>query len=167
MTGPLSGLKVLDLSRILAGPTCTQLLADMGADVIKVENPLTAGDDTRSWGPPFVDELESNVADLSAYFVCANRNKRSIAIDLASAEGQATIKQLAAPAETSAGFRDFNIDTLSLLVASLETACTSASLCRNVCAEHEGEKGSQNEGSHVTIRKEMTQSGEPWATAVD
>ncbi len=96
MTGLLSGLRVLDLIGILAGPTCTQLLADMGADVIKVENPLTAGDDTRSWGPPFFDELESNVADLSAYFDCANRSKRSIAIDLASAEGQEAIKQLAA-----------------------------------------------------------------------
>lgn len=102
MTGPLSGLKVLDLSRILAGPTCTQLLADMGADVIKVENPLTSGDDTRSWGPPFVKEYESNVADLSAYFVCANRNKRSIAIDLASADGQETVRQLAARSDVLA-----------------------------------------------------------------
>lgn len=96
MTGPLTGLKVLDLSRILAGPTCTQLLADMGADVIKVENPLTAGDDTRSWGPPFVAGQDGEASDLSAYFVCANRNKRSIAVDLASPEGQETIRQLAA-----------------------------------------------------------------------
>ncbi|WP_299851951.1 CaiB/BaiF CoA-transferase family protein [uncultured Roseovarius sp.] len=96
MTGPLSGLKVLDLSRILAGPTCTQLLADMGADVIKVENPLTDGDDTRSWGPPFVTGVDGKASDLSAYFVCANRNKRSIAIDLASAEGQKTVRKLAA-----------------------------------------------------------------------
>ena len=96
MTGPLSGLQVLDLSRILAGPTCTQLLADMGADVIKVENPLTAGDDTRSWGPPFVTDQDGNASDLSAYFVCANRNKRSISVDLASPKGQGTIRQLAA-----------------------------------------------------------------------
>ncbi len=96
MTGPLEGLNVLDLSRILAGPTCTQLLADMGADVIKVENPRTAGDDTRSWGPPFVTDQDGKASDLSAYFVCANRNKRSIAVDLASPAGQSTIRQLAA-----------------------------------------------------------------------
>ena len=96
MSGPLAGLRVLDLSRILAGPTCTQLLADMGADVIKVENPSTKGDDTRSWGPPFVMGADGKASDLSAYFVCANRNKRSVAIDLASAKGQKTVRQLAA-----------------------------------------------------------------------
>lgn len=95
MTGPLTGLQVLDLSRILAGPTCTQLLADMGADVIKVENPRTAGDDTRSWGPPFVTGVDGKASDLSAYFVCANRNKRSVAIDLASPEGQQSVRKLA------------------------------------------------------------------------
>ena len=96
MSGPLAGLRVLDLSRILAGPTCTQLLADMGADVIKVENPSTKGDDTRSWGPPFVMDADGKASDLSAYFVCANRNKRSVVIDLASAKGQRTVRQLAA-----------------------------------------------------------------------
>ena len=96
MSGPLAGLRVLDLSRILAGPTCTQLLADMGADVIKVENPSTKGDDTRSWGPPFVMDADGKASDLSAYFVCANRNKRSVAIDLASAKGQRAVRQLAA-----------------------------------------------------------------------
>ncbi|MBY3085515.1 CoA transferase [Rhizobium laguerreae] len=91
----LDGLRILDLSRILAGPTCTQLLADLGADVIKVERPDT-GDDTRSWGPPFVPDADGGDSDLSAYFLSANRNKRSIAIDLASDEGVALVERLVA-----------------------------------------------------------------------
>lgn len=91
----LEGLRILDLSRILAGPTCTQLLADLGADVIKVERP-DVGDDTRSWGPPFVPNADGGDSDLSAYFLSANRNKRSIAIDLASEDGVALVKRLAA-----------------------------------------------------------------------
>ncbi|MBB3162556.1 CaiB/BaiF CoA transferase family protein [Rhizobium laguerreae] len=91
----LDGLRILDLSRILAGPTCTQLLADLGADVIKVERPDT-GDDTRSWGPPFVPGADGGDSDLSAYFLSANRNKRSIAIDLASDEGVALVERLVA-----------------------------------------------------------------------
>jgi len=91
----LEGLRILDLSRILAGPTTTQLLADLGADVIKVERP-GAGDDTRGWGPPFVPNADGSDSDLSAYFLSANRNKRSIAIDLATAEGVALVKRLAA-----------------------------------------------------------------------
>jgi len=95
MAGPLDGLRVLDLSRILAGPTCTQLLGDLGADVIKVENPKSGGDDTRTWGPPFVETSEGETTDLSAYFICANRNKRSLALDIASEEGQAVVRRLA------------------------------------------------------------------------
>jgi crotonobetainyl-CoA:carnitine CoA-transferase CaiB-like acyl-CoA transferase len=95
MSGPLEGLRILDLSRILAGPTCTQLLGDLGADVIKVENPKTGGDDTRTWGPPFVGNSDGTPSDLSAYFVCANRNKRSIALDISSAEGQTVVRKLA------------------------------------------------------------------------
>lgn len=91
----LEGLRILDLSRILAGPTSTQLLADLGADVIKVERP-DVGDDTRSWGPPFVPTADGHDSDLSAYFLAANRNKRSIAIDLASDDGVALVKRLAA-----------------------------------------------------------------------
>lgn len=93
--GALSGLRVLDLSRILAGPTCTQLLGDLGAEVIKIENP-NGGDDTRTWGPTFVKDTAGNPTDLSAYFMCANRNKLSVAVDIATAEGQATIRALAA-----------------------------------------------------------------------
>lgn len=92
-TGPLKGLRVLDLSRILAGPTCTQLLGDLGADVIKIERP-GAGDDTRKWGPPFVRDAEGNYTGESAYYLCANRNKRSLAVDIATAEGAALIKEL-------------------------------------------------------------------------
>jgi crotonobetainyl-CoA:carnitine CoA-transferase CaiB-like acyl-CoA transferase len=91
----LAGLRILDLSRILAGPTAAQLLADLGADVIKVERP-GAGDDTRSWGPPFVANADGSDTDLSAYFLSANRNKRSIAIDLSTEDGVALVKRLAA-----------------------------------------------------------------------
>lgn len=98
MPGALDGLLVLDLSRILAGPTCTQLLGDLGATVIKVENP-GKGDDTRAWGPPYVTDHAGRPTDLSAYFMAANRNKLSIALDLATPEGQATVRALAAKAD--------------------------------------------------------------------
>ncbi|WP_171177509.1 CaiB/BaiF CoA-transferase family protein [Ruegeria sp. HKCCA4633] len=97
--GPLNGVKVLDLSRILAGPTCTQLLGDLGATVIKIENPATGGDDTRQWGPPYVTDAQGNRSDLSAYFMSANRNKKSVALDIAKAEGQAEIRRLASHAD--------------------------------------------------------------------
>ena len=96
--GPLHGVKVLDLSRILAGPTCTQLLGDLGATVLKVENPATGGDDTRQWGPPYVETAEGET-DLSGYFLSANRNKRSVAIDIATPEGQAQVRRLAGMAD--------------------------------------------------------------------
>ena len=99
MAGALDGITVLDLSRILAGPTCTQLLGDLGARVIKIENPGSGGDDTRSWGPPYVNDLAGNPTDLSAYFMAANRNKLSVAVDIATAEGQASIRALAATAD--------------------------------------------------------------------
>ena len=84
----LDGVRILDLSRVLAGPWCTMTLGDLGADVIKVENP-NGGDDTRGWGPAFV-------GGESAYYLCANRNKRSIAVDIATPEGQQTVRALAA-----------------------------------------------------------------------
>ncbi len=98
-TGALAGLTVLDLSRILAGPTATQLLGDLGARVIKIENPGTGGDDTRTWGPPYVVDADGTQTDLSAYFMAANRNKLSVAIDIATAQGQAQIRALAATAD--------------------------------------------------------------------
>lgn len=78
--GALAGVRVLDLSRILAGPSATQLLGDLGADVVKVERP-EAGDDTRLWGPPYVTGTDGLPTGESAYYLCANRNKRSMAID--------------------------------------------------------------------------------------
>ncbi len=92
--GALSHLKVLDLSRVLAGPWCTQMLADLGADVIKVERP-GFGDDTRHWGPPFLQDALGHDTDQAAYFTACNRNKRSITLDIAKPEGQALIRQLA------------------------------------------------------------------------
>lgn len=88
---PLAGKRILDLSRVLAGPWCTMILGDLGAEVIKVENPK-GGDDTRGWGPPYA-------AGESAYYLCANRNKKSVAIDLSCAEGQAAVKALAATSD--------------------------------------------------------------------
>lgn len=92
---PLAGVRVLDLSRVLAGPWAGQMLADYGAEVIKVERP-GVGDDTRTWGPPWWGEGEQRVA---AYFLCANRGKRSVAIDIASPQGIAQVQQLAAEAD--------------------------------------------------------------------
>ncbi|MGH6928057.1 MAG: CaiB/BaiF CoA transferase family protein, partial [Dongiaceae bacterium] len=94
-TGPLAGLRVFDLSRILAGPTCTQLLGDLGADVIKIERP-GAGDDTRKWGPPYLKGKDGNPTGESAYYLASNRNKRSVTIDIARPEGQALAKRLIA-----------------------------------------------------------------------
>jgi len=89
----LDGVRVLDLSRILAGPWATQVLADFGADVIKVERP-GVGDDTRTWGPPYLQDAEGRDTSESAYYLCANRNKRSVAIDFTTAEGQALLREL-------------------------------------------------------------------------
>ncbi|MDJ0630003.1 MAG: CoA transferase [Rhodobacter sp.] len=120
MTGALDGLKILDLSRILAGPTCTQILGDLGADVIKIENPATRGDDTRAWGPPFIRDADGNPTDLSAYFNAANRNKRSVAIDIATDDGQAVVRHLAKQADAvvqnfkPGGLAKFGLDYASL-----------------------------------------------------
>lgn len=92
--GPLSGVTVLDLSRVLAGPWATQVLADLGAEVIKVERP-GAGDDTRQWGPPFTTQANGTRGD-AAYFLAANRNKRSITVDMAKPEGADLLRRLAA-----------------------------------------------------------------------
>ena len=94
MAGPLTGITVLDLSRILAGPWSTQLLADLGAEVIKVERP-GSGDDTRSWGPPFLAQPDGLATAESAYYLCANRGKRSITVDISSEVGQEILRELA------------------------------------------------------------------------
>ena len=92
--GPLKGLRILDMSRILAGPTCTQMLGDLGADVIKIERP-GLGDDTRNWGPPYLKDTKGKDTSESAYYLCANRNKRSITVDITRKEGQELIRKLA------------------------------------------------------------------------
>lgn len=95
MAGPLEGLRVLDLSRVLAGPWCSQLLADMGAEVIKLERP-GRGDDTRSWGPPYLKDRDGQDTPDAAYFLAANRGKQSVTVDFTRPEGQALVRELAA-----------------------------------------------------------------------
>ena len=98
LDGPLSGIRVLDISRILAGPSFAQMLGDMGADVIKIERP-GSGDDTRDWGPPYLKDEQGQDTSESAYYLCTNRNKRSLAVDNARGKGQDIIKQLAPHAD--------------------------------------------------------------------
>ena len=90
--GPLSGVRILDLSRVLAGPWATQTLADLGAEVIKIERP-GAGDDTRHWGPPFTTKADGTKGD-AAYFLCANRGKKSVELDIATPEGAEIVREL-------------------------------------------------------------------------
>ncbi len=121
MPGPLDGLVVLDLSRILAGPTCTQLLGDLGAEVIKIES--LAGDDTRQWGPPFAMDAEGRPTDLSAYFMSSNRNKKSVAVDLTDPEMQTMLHDLAGRADVvienfkPGGLRKYGLDHETLCAA--------------------------------------------------
>ncbi len=91
--GALNGIRVLDLSRVLAGPWCGQILADLGAEVIKIERPKV-GDDTRSWGPPWMKDGSGQDTQEAAYYQSTNRNKLSVAIDIASSDGQELIKAL-------------------------------------------------------------------------
>ncbi|WP_168390626.1 CaiB/BaiF CoA transferase family protein [Acinetobacter indicus] len=91
--GALQGIRVLDLSRVLAGPWCGQILADLGAEVIKIERPQV-GDDTRMWGPPWMPDAQGNATRESGYFQCANRNKYSVSVDIASEQGQQLIREL-------------------------------------------------------------------------
>ena len=117
--GALAGLKVLDLSRVLAGPWCTQMLADLGADVVKVERPVV-GDDTRHWGPPFLQDADGNDTDQATYFTACNRNKRSITIDMAQPAGQALVRQMAADSDVLVenfkvgGLAQYGLDYASL-----------------------------------------------------
>jgi crotonobetainyl-CoA:carnitine CoA-transferase CaiB-like acyl-CoA transferase len=116
----LQGVKVLDLSRVLAGPWCGQLLADLGADVVKVERP-GAGDDTRSWGPPWLKDANGKQTRDAAYYFCANRNKRSVTIDIAVPEGQDLVRRLAMQADVVlenfkvGGLEQYGLDHASLL----------------------------------------------------
>ncbi|MFN3568940.1 MAG: CaiB/BaiF CoA transferase family protein [Polaromonas sp.] len=120
---PLTGVRVLDLSRVLAGPWAGQLLADLGADVVKVEKP-GAGDDTRAWGPPYLKDAGGRDTTEATYFLCANRNKRSVAIDIATPEGQAQVRALAQQADVLlenfkvSGLQRYGLDYASLKQAN-------------------------------------------------
>lgn len=115
----LAGVRVLDVSRVLAGPWSGQLLADLGADVVKVERP-GVGDDTRAWGRPWLRDEEGDPTSESAYYVCANRNKRSITIELGDPEGQRLIRELASKADVLienfkvGGLAQYGLDYASL-----------------------------------------------------
>jgi crotonobetainyl-CoA:carnitine CoA-transferase CaiB-like acyl-CoA transferase len=98
MADALAGLKVLDLSRVLAGPWAGQMLADLGADVVKIERP-GCGDDTRAWGPPYLQDQNGQDTSEAAYYLSANRNKRSLAVDFTQSQGQETVRQLVAGAD--------------------------------------------------------------------
>jgi crotonobetainyl-CoA:carnitine CoA-transferase CaiB-like acyl-CoA transferase len=119
----LDGIKVLDLSRVLAGPWCTQILADLGADVVKIERP-GVGDDTRTWGPPFLKDAHGRDTDQATYFTACNRNKRSVTIDMASLEGQALLKKMAAQSDIvvenfkTGGLKQYGLDHESLRAAN-------------------------------------------------
>lgn len=110
MSGPLSGVRVLDLSRIMAGPWSGQILADLGADVIKIERP-DSGDDTRTWGPPFLRDSDGQSTRESGYFLSVNRGKRSVTCDLASPEGQEIVRAIAARSDIV--LENFKVGTLA------------------------------------------------------
>ncbi len=116
--GPLSNVRVLDLSRVLAGPWATQTLADLGAEVIKIERP-GAGDDTRHWGPPFTTTADGAPGD-AAYFLCANRGKKSVELDIASPEGAEAVRRLAATCDVvvenfkTGGLKKYGLDYAAL-----------------------------------------------------
>src|SRR5690554_5283114 len=110
MSGPLQGIKVLDLSRVLAGPYCTMTLGDLGAEIIKVELP-GGSDDTRYWGPPFQN-------DVSAYYLCTNRNKRAITVNLKTKQGKDIIKKLVKQSDVF--IHNFKHETIERLGLSYE-----------------------------------------------
>jgi crotonobetainyl-CoA:carnitine CoA-transferase CaiB-like acyl-CoA transferase len=119
-SAPLSGIRVLDMSRVLAGPWAGQLLADLGADVVKIERPVS-GDDTRGWGPPWLKDDDGADTDVAAYFLSANRNKRSIAVDIACSEGQEVVRALASVSDVMienfkvGGLKPYGLDAEALL----------------------------------------------------
>jgi crotonobetainyl-CoA:carnitine CoA-transferase CaiB-like acyl-CoA transferase len=129
MQKALSDIRVLDLTRILAGPTCTQLLGDLGADIIKVEKP-GAGDDTRKWGPPYLPGKDGEPTHESAYYLASNRNKRSVAIDIAAAEGQKLVRDLLARSDVLVqNFKAGDLARYGLDYASLKSDFPSLVYC--------------------------------------
>ncbi len=152
--GALSHIRVLDLSRVLAGPWCAQNLADLGADVIKVERP-GVGDDTRHWGPPFAKDANGKDTDESAYFICINRNKRSITVDIAKPEGQELIRQLAA--ESDVVIENYKVGDLAkygLGYESLKKVKADLVYCSIT--------GFGQTGPHMPIALDMTSSFRVW-----
>ena len=132
--GALDGVRVLDLSRVLAGPWCTQTLADLGAEVIKIERPASAshpgGDDTRGWGPPFLKDRNGHDTAEAAYYLGTNRNKRSMAVDMAHAEGQALILKLADTCDVLVeNFKVGDMARYGLDAASLRERCPRLVYC--------------------------------------
>jgi crotonobetainyl-CoA:carnitine CoA-transferase CaiB-like acyl-CoA transferase len=127
--GPLTGLRVLDISRALAGPYCTMMLGDLGADVIKVERP-GSGDESRNWGPPFVGEPYESYPGESAYFMAVNRSKRSLTVNLKNAEGQTIIKRLAVLSDVLVeNFRTGSLEKLGLGYEDLKAVNPSLVYC--------------------------------------
>jgi len=125
----LAGIRVLDLSRVLAGPWCTQTLADLGAEVIKIERP-GAGDDTRGWGPPFLKDRDGHDTAEAAYFLGANRNKRSVTIDIARPEGQDLVRRLADGCDVLVeNFKVGDMARYGLDAASLRQRCPRLVYC--------------------------------------
>ena len=138
MLGALSRFRILDLSRVLAGPSCTQLLADLGADVIKIERP-EVGDDTRGWGPPYLKNAAGDDTSEAGYYLSANRGKRSVAVDIQSTEGQDIIRGLALRSDVFVenfkvgGLQKYGLDYASLKVGHTELiycSITGYSRCR-------------------------------------
>lgn len=128
-SGPLSHIRVLDLGRIMAAPWATQILADLGADVIKIERP-GAGDDTRSWGPPFLKDANGGPTREAGYFLSVNRGKRSVTIDIASPEGQAVVRALAETADVvTENFKAGALAKYGLDAATLRAAKPSLIYC--------------------------------------
>ncbi len=129
MTGPLRGLRVFDLTRILAGPTCTQILGDLGAEVIKVERP-GKGDDTRRFGPPFLKDEAGRETAESAYFLSSNRNKRSLTLDLTQPEGQGLARRLVGHCDVLVeNFKHGGLAKYGLGYAQLEAECPGLVYC--------------------------------------
>ena len=119
---PLAGYRVLDLSRVLAGPWCSQLLADLGAEVIKIERP-GCGDETRAWGPPYLQDAAGNDTSESAYYCAVNRNKQSVTVDIARSEGQKIVRELALTADVLLeNYKVGGLDKYGLDYASLSAA---------------------------------------------
>lgn len=130
MPGPLSHLRILDLGRIMAAPWATQILADLGADVIKIERPGT-GDDTRAWGPPFLKAEDGTPTQEAGYFLSVNRGKRSVTIDIARPEGQALVRDLAQRCDVvvenfkAGALARYGLDAASLRAAKPDLICCS------------------------------------------